>query len=63
MHNDQERNTPLDDVHIVAPQASKTESDSSDITWKKIVQKAQTKSATGPSGISYIFYKKCPKVL
>ena len=30
---------------------------------KKVVEKARANSASGPNGIPYFLYKKCPKVL
>ena len=67
VHNDPDRNKPLNDkIQIETPEAPNTEFDSKDITWKEVqqvVRKARAKSAPGPSGIPYLFYKKCPKVL
>ena len=67
VHNDDRRDEPLFDMdNIEEPHPPTVEFALGDITWKEVeatVKKARSKSAPGPSGITYQLYKKCPRLL
>ena len=67
VHDDRNRSNPLPDFNnLERPEQPTIEFESGDITLKEVkevVKKARAKSAPGPSGIPYLVYKKCPRLL